>query len=88
MVTIRSTIKKPVYDVLGYTTNIAVKMTALANPNHMVIGQVVYDSLEDNQKSDFQQLDIFQKYGVMLTTILEGKYIMFIQIGEFKTSNS
>lgn len=63
-------------------------MTALANPNHMVIGQVVYDSLEDNQKSDFQQLDIFQKYGVMLTTILEGKYIMFIQIGEFKTSNS
>jgi adenylate cyclase len=31
-------IKKPVYDVLGYTTCIAVKMTALANPNHMVIG--------------------------------------------------
>jgi adenylate cyclase len=51
-------IKKPVYDVLGYTTSIAVKMTALANPNHMVIGQLVYDVLEDNQKSVFQQLDI------------------------------
>jgi len=35
---------------LGYTTSIAVKMTALANPNHMVIGQLVYDVLEDNQK--------------------------------------
>jgi adenylate cyclase len=32
-------IKKPVYDVLGYTTNLAVKMTALANPNHMIIGR-------------------------------------------------
>ena len=33
-------------------------MTALANPNHMVIGQLVYDVLDDNQKSLFQQLDI------------------------------
>jgi adenylate cyclase len=49
-------IKKPVYDVLGYSTSIAVKMTALANPNHMVIGQVVYDVLDDNEKSLFRQL--------------------------------
>ena len=49
-------IKKPVYDVLGYSTSIAVKMTTLANPNHMVIGQLVYDVLDDNQKSLFQQL--------------------------------
>jgi adenylate cyclase len=33
-------------------------MTALANPNHMVIDQIVYDILEDNQKSAFQQLGI------------------------------
>jgi len=49
-------IKKPVYDVLGYSTSIAVKMTALANPNHMVIGQLVYDVLDDNQKTLFRQL--------------------------------
>ena len=49
-------IKKPVYDVLGYSTSIAVKMTSLANPNHMVIGQLVYDALDDNQKSLFRQL--------------------------------
>ena len=35
-------IKKPVYDALGYSRNIAVKMTPLTNPNHMVIGQPVY----------------------------------------------
>jgi adenylate cyclase len=37
---------------------LAVKMTALADPNHMVIDQIVYDILEDNQKSAFQQLGI------------------------------
>jgi class 3 adenylate cyclase len=51
-------IKKPVYDVLGYRTSIAVKMTAFANPNHMVIGQLVYDALDENQKSLFRQLII------------------------------
>jgi hypothetical protein len=53
---IQSFVKKPVYDVLGYNTNLAVKMTALANPNHMVIGQLVYDALDENQKSLFQRL--------------------------------
>jgi hypothetical protein len=33
-------------------------MTALANPNHMVIGQLAYDTLDDNQKSIFQKLVI------------------------------
>lgn len=50
-------IKKPFYDILGYSISIAVKMTKLANPNHMAIGQLVYDALEDSQKSLFQQLD-------------------------------
>jgi adenylate cyclase len=51
-------VKKPVYDVLGYSTNLAAKMTSLADPNHMVIGQLVYDTLDDNQKSLFQKLVI------------------------------
>ena len=54
-------IKKPVYDVLGYSTSIAVKMTALANPNHTVIGQLVYDVLDDNQKSLFRQLTMSRR---------------------------
>jgi hypothetical protein len=52
----QSFVKKPVYDVLGYNTNLAVKMTALASPNHIVIGELVYDALDDNQKSLFQRL--------------------------------
>lgn len=50
-------IKKPVYDILGYSISIAVKMTTLAKPNHMAIGQLIYDVLDDSQKSLFQQLD-------------------------------
>ena len=53
-----SVIRKPVYDVLSYTMNIAVKMTALANPNHIVIGQQVYDLLDDDQRSAFRRLDV------------------------------
>jgi adenylate cyclase len=51
-------IKKPIYDILSYTMSIAVKMTALANPNHIVIGQLVFDVLDNNQKSVFQPIDI------------------------------
>jgi adenylate cyclase len=49
-------VKKPVYDV--FTISIAVKMTALANPNHLVIGEPLYNLLDDKQRSAFQRLNI------------------------------
>jgi adenylate cyclase len=51
-------VKKPVYDLLSYTLSIAVKMTALAHPNHIVIGDPLYSLLDDNQRSAFQRLDL------------------------------
>jgi class 3 adenylate cyclase len=51
-------VKKPVYDLLSYTISIAVKMTALAHPNHIVIGDPMYNLLDDKQRSEFQLLDI------------------------------
>ena len=48
-------VKKPVYDVLSYTISIAVKMTALANPSHLVIGEPVYNLLDHKQRSAFQR---------------------------------
>ena len=50
--------KKPVYDVLSYTLSIAVKMTALAHPNHLVIGDPVYNQLDGKQRSAFQRLQL------------------------------
>jgi hypothetical protein len=51
-------VKKPVYDVLSYTLSIAVKMTALASHNHLVIGDPAYERLDDEQRSGFQRLHI------------------------------
>jgi adenylate cyclase len=51
-------VKKPVYDVLSYTVSLAVKMTALANHNHIVIGEPAYNLLEDKQRAAFQRLNM------------------------------
>lgn len=48
--------KEPHLDILGHTVNVAVKMTRLAKPNSFVIGQFVYDTLDDNQKSTFEEV--------------------------------
>ncbi len=50
--------KKPIIDILGYTISIAVKMTSLAEPDQIVIGQFVYDSMDMNQKDRFDECPI------------------------------
>jgi adenylate cyclase len=51
-------VKEPHHDILGYTVNVAVKMTSLANPNGLVVGQSVYHILDEKQKSTFEILNI------------------------------
>lgn len=75
-------IKEPVYDVSGYTTDSPVKMTSLTNPHHIVIGQQVYDALDDCQKSMHQHLNLIQTYRIMSAVVLEGTYTKFIQVSE------
>jgi class 3 adenylate cyclase len=48
----------PYYDILGYTINVAAKMTTVAKPDQIVIGQMVYDLLDDRQKSSFSQIQV------------------------------
>jgi adenylate cyclase len=50
-------IKEPHFDIVGYSTNLAVKMTELANPNGIVIGQSVHDIL-NHEKYDFKLLNV------------------------------
>ena len=50
--------KKPHYDIIGYTIGVAVKMTGLAKPNRFIIGQLVYDALDVKQKSAFEPLNV------------------------------
>jgi len=51
-------LKKPHFDVLGYTISIAAKMTTFAKDNQIVIGQFVYDILDDLHKSSYKVLQI------------------------------
>jgi adenylate cyclase len=49
---------RPHFDILGHTINIATKMTSLGKPDQIVIGQMVYDVLDDRQKSTFHRLQV------------------------------
>src|ERR687888_207057 len=51
-------VKEPHHDILGYTVNVAVKMTSLAKPNAIVIGQSVYNILDPKQKLTFETLNV------------------------------
>ncbi|AIF84299.1 family 3 adenylate cyclase [Candidatus Nitrososphaera evergladensis SR1] len=50
--------KKAHQDILGYTISMASKITGLAQPNQIVIGQYVYDVLDERQKGLFELLPL------------------------------
>jgi class 3 adenylate cyclase len=55
----RQTITKTAHhDILGYTISVASKITGLAEPNQIVIGQYVYDALDMEQKKIFELLSV------------------------------
>ena len=50
--------KIPHHDILGYTVSMASKITGLAEPNQMVIGQYVHDVLGREQKDAFKPIPV------------------------------
>ncbi|MDP8907287.1 MAG: adenylate/guanylate cyclase domain-containing protein [Thermoproteota archaeon] len=54
-------IREPYLDILGYSINTASKMTGFARPNQIVIGEAVYNRLDDNTKQNFESIDIDSK---------------------------
>jgi class 3 adenylate cyclase len=50
--------KKAHHDILGYTISMASKITGLAQPNQIVIGQYVYEVLDERQKGAFALLPL------------------------------
>lgn len=53
----KTILKTPHLDLIGYTISVAVKMTSLAEADHIVIGQKLYDQLDINYKDSFRQLN-------------------------------
>lgn len=51
-------IRKPYLDILGYTINVAAKMTAFAKPDQIMIGQFVYEALDKKQRALFWPVEV------------------------------
>jgi adenylate cyclase len=51
-------VRIPHLDILGYTISIASKMTSFARPDQMIIGELVYNALDDLQKQHFKEIHV------------------------------
>jgi adenylate cyclase len=69
--------KEPLYDILGHTINVAVKMTSLAKPNGFTLGQAAYDILDEKQKSTFEELDVSPNVWSYLNEKTGGMYQVY-----------
>jgi adenylate cyclase len=49
--------KQLIYDILGYTISIATKMTAYAKVDHIIVGQLIYDILSEEEQSYFSMVE-------------------------------
>jgi class 3 adenylate cyclase len=67
----------PHYDILGYTINITTKMTAIAKPDQIVIGQMVYDGLDYRQKATFHPLQISHEVWNYVSDYSHGIYPLY-----------
>lgn len=70
-------LKRPHYDILGYTINIATKMTSLAKPDQIVVGQMVYDVLDDHQKATFHPLQVGHEVWSYMSDYSRGVYLLY-----------
>jgi len=67
----------PHYDILGYTINVASKMTSLARPDQIVIGQMVYDGLDERQQATFRLLQVNPEIWSYVSDYTGGVYRLY-----------
>lgn len=67
----------PHYDILGYTINIAAKMTSLAKPDQIIIGHMVYELLDERQKSTFHAMQINPELWGYMSDLTGGIYRLY-----------
>jgi adenylate cyclase len=74
--------KSPHFDILGYTISIATKMTVFAKPDQIVIGQLIYDVLEEDKQSTFRPLPINPQIWDYFSNNTGGIYRLYSSINE------
>jgi adenylate cyclase len=74
--------KSPHFDILGYTISIATKMTVFAKPDQIVIGQLVYDVLEEDKQSTFRLLPMNPQIWDYFSNNTGGIYRLYSSLNE------
>src|SRR5215208_2476593 len=74
--------KSPHFDILGYTISIAAKMTAFAKPDQIVIGQLVYDVLEEDKQSTFRLMPMNPQIWDYFSNNTGGIYHLYSSLNE------
>jgi adenylate cyclase len=74
--------KRPHFDILGYTISIATKMTVFAKPDQIVIGQLVYDILEEDKQSTFRLVPINREIWDYFSNNTGGIYNLYSSLNE------
>jgi adenylate cyclase len=74
--------KSPHFDILGYTISIATKMTVFAKPDQIVIGQLIYDVLEEDKQSTFRLLPINRQIWDFFSNNTGGIYNLYSSLNE------
>ncbi|MGB7664591.1 MAG: adenylate/guanylate cyclase domain-containing protein [Nitrososphaeraceae archaeon] len=73
----KAILTRPHIDMIGPTISIAVKMTSIAKPDQIVIGQKLYDMLEDTQKKTFKRISGISNIWNYANRIGEGRYSLY-----------
>lgn len=76
----RVTTKKAHYDIIGYTVSIASKITGIAEPNQIVVGQYVYNALDNDQKNVFKLLTLPSEVWNYLGRITGDTYKLYARL--------
>ena len=73
----KAILTRPHIDMIGPTISIAVKMTSIAKPDQIVVGQKLYDMLEDAQKKTFKRISGISSVWNYANKISEGRYNLY-----------
>jgi adenylate cyclase len=76
----KAILTRPHIDMIGPTISIAVKMTSIAKPDQIVIGQKLYDILEDTQKKTFKRISGISNVWNYENRIGEGRYSLYVSL--------
>ena len=73
----KTKIKRIHLDMIGYMISIAVKMTSLAKPDHIVIGQSLYEKISKKQKQIFRQQPAEQDIWKYIERSIGKSYLLY-----------